>query len=182
MRTVQATMPSLVILSYLMLLRSTSFAQETAWLSDMDLSVMRQGWGEAQIDKSVQGKPLAMSGRTFEQGVGTHAKSVLHVQLDGKVEHFRAQVGMDDKTDGKGSITFQVYGDGRRLFDSGIIKGGDHPRDIGCARHTNGFVPERRTSGIQRSGDEPRRRIRIAALVCGRGYENGVPCTLCKTR
>lgn len=98
-------------------------ASEVVRLGQLDLSKMSSGWGKPLADKSVTGKPLSINGRTFEYGVGTHAGSVLHVKLDGKVERFWAFVGIDDATAGRGSIRFQIYGDGKRLLDSGVMKG-----------------------------------------------------------
>ena len=39
-------------------------------------------------------------------------------------------VGVDDETQGRGSVRFHVYGDGRRLFDSGVMKGGEPPKRV----------------------------------------------------
>jgi len=93
-------------------------------LGQLDLSKMSSGWGKPLVDKSVTGKTLSIAGRTFDSGVGTHAGSILHVKLDGKTERFRARVGVDDGAGGNGSIRFRLYGDGKKLFDSGLMKGG----------------------------------------------------------
>jgi alpha-galactosidase len=105
-------------------------ASEVVRLGQLDLSKMSSGWGKPLADKSVTGKPLSINGWTFEYGVGTHAGSVLHVKLDGKVERFRAFIGVDDATAGRGSIRFQIYGDGKRLLDSGVMKGKQDARPV----------------------------------------------------
>jgi alpha-galactosidase len=109
---------------------STAHAENIVRLGELDLSKMSSGWGTPLVDKSVTGKSLSIGGRTFDHGVGTHAESALHVTLDGKTERFRAQVGVDDATKGAGTICFQVYGDGKRLFDSGTVKGGQQARAV----------------------------------------------------
>jgi len=105
-------------------------ASEVVRLGQLDLSKMSSGWGKPLADKSVTGKPLSINGRTFEYGVGTHAGSVLHVKLDGKVERFRAFIGVDDGAGGRGSVRFQIYGDGKRLLDSGVMKGKQDGRPV----------------------------------------------------
>ncbi|MEK7996571.1 MAG: NPCBM/NEW2 domain-containing protein, partial [Planctomycetota bacterium] len=98
----------------------------TVRLSSLNLEKMTSGWGTTQKDKSVQSKPLRIGGRTFENGVGTHAPSVMYVDLKGGCRGFSAYIGVDDEVEGKtgGSIRFRVYGDGRLLFNSGVLKAG----------------------------------------------------------
>jgi len=104
--------------------------EEMVRLSSLDLSKMRQGWGQPQVDRSVQGKPIMIGGQRFERGVGTHACSVLHIRLDGRTERLVAYVGVDDETSGKGTVRFKIYGDGRKLFDSGVMRGGQEPEAV----------------------------------------------------
>jgi len=104
--------------------------ERVARLDELDLSKMTSGWGEPRKNQAVTEKPLRIAGRTYELGVGTHADSLLFVQLDGRAIRFRALVGVDDATDGKGSVRFRVYADGEKRFDSGVLKGGDKPKPI----------------------------------------------------
>lgn len=99
-------------------------------LSSLDLAKMRQDWGEPQVDQSITGRPLSIGGHIFERGVGSHASSSLRLELDGKAERFTAWVGVDDGAEGRGSLTFLIYGDGRKLFDSGVMKGGDAAKRV----------------------------------------------------
>ena len=99
-------------------------------LSALDLTKMQQGWGTPQVNRSVQKKKLTISGKEFKEGVGTHAPSVLYVRLDGKATRFSAFVGVDGETGRRGSVRFKIYGDGRRLFESGVMKGGTPPRKV----------------------------------------------------
>jgi alpha-galactosidase len=101
------------------------FASETLPLSALDLTKMTAGWGEPEVDRSCVGKRMSIAGREFERGVGTHANSLIYVQLDGRAERFRAFVGVDDETEGKGSVRFKVYVDDKIALDSGSMKGGD---------------------------------------------------------
>jgi len=104
-------------------------AAETVPLSSLDLTKMSAGWGKPLADKSIEGKPLSIGGRKFARGVGSHAPGVFWVQLNG-TQRFQSWVGVDDETAGKGTVRFKVFGDGRKLFDSGVMKGGDQAKRI----------------------------------------------------
>lgn len=120
----------LTALSFLLTLPAIASAQEQVPLSSLDLSFLKQGWGVPQVDKSIEGKPLTIGGRSFEHGVGSHAASVLFLELDGGTERFTAWVGVDGETGEKGSLSFRVYGDGKLLFDSGVMRGGDEAIEL----------------------------------------------------
>ena len=105
-------------------------AQERVPLSSLDLGKLRQGWGRPKIDRSIEDRPLSIGGRSFERGIGSHASSLLHLRLAGGTERFASWVGVDDETEGRGSVVFRVYADGRKRFDSGVMRGGDGPLRI----------------------------------------------------
>ncbi len=108
-----------------------SSATKTVWLSELDLTKMSAGWGKPVADKSVQDKMLSISGVKYEKGVGTHASSVMYVELGGQTKSFSAFVGVDDEVDGNiGSVRFQVFGDSNKLFDSGIVKAGQKAKKV----------------------------------------------------
>jgi len=74
-------------------------------------------------DQSASWKPLQMAGQRFEHGLGTHAPFVAMIRLDGKTEKFHAVVGVNDRHPDRGSVEFIVTGDGKVLFQSGVMKG-----------------------------------------------------------
>ncbi|GAG46001.1 unnamed protein product, partial [marine sediment metagenome] len=103
----------------------------TVWLSSLNLEKMTAGWGTPQKDKSIQSKPLTIAGRTFEKGVGTHAASLMYIDLKKSCRSFSAYVGVDDEVNGKiGSVRFRIYGDGKLLFNSGVLKTGDPAKKV----------------------------------------------------
>ena len=103
----------------------------TVWLSSLNLSKMTSGWGKAEIDKAVQGQPMSIAGQKFERGVGTHAKSVMYIDLKGGSTKFTAYVGVDDEVRGQvGSVEFRVYGDGELLWKSGVMKAGEAAKKV----------------------------------------------------
>jgi len=105
----------------------------TVGLQELDLSSMSQGWGTPQIDKSVGGQPLSIGGRQFVHGVGTHAVGEYALDLHGTATRFNAWVGVDDEAQPPGSATFQVVGDGNKLWDSGVIRRGEPAKEVGVS-------------------------------------------------
>lgn len=104
---------------------------KTVWLSELDLSKMTAGWGRPQADKSVQSNPLRIAGQEFEKGVGTHAHSIMYIDLAGQTQHFSAYVGVDDEVgNSTGTVRFKIYGDGKKIFDSGVMKTGQKAKKV----------------------------------------------------
>ena len=100
-------------------------------LEQLDLSAASSGWGTPQVAKAVTGAPLSIGGTTFEHGLGTHADGVVWVTLDGAPGTFRALVGVDDAAgDERASIVFRVFGNGRELWESGVCRLGQAPREV----------------------------------------------------
>jgi len=99
-------------------------------LSKFDLATMETGWGHPQAGKSVDGKPLKIGGKSYSDGIGTHADSSFSLLLDGKAGALSAEVGVDDETGSKGSVEFLVCCDGREVFRSGVLKGGAPARSL----------------------------------------------------
>jgi alpha-galactosidase len=127
---------SVLVCVLISLFSSCLYGEEIVPLSSLDLHKMRQGWGEAKIDQSVTGKPLAIGGQTFAHGVGTHARSVFYAQLNGGTSHFSAKVGVDDSQQGQpASVEFRVVGDGKTLFRSGVMKPGDAAKTVDVDLH-----------------------------------------------
>jgi alpha-galactosidase len=118
------------ILAWLTALPLALSAAESIPLQTLDLTLVQQGWGHAQTNRSIREKPLAIAGKTYAEGVGTHAKSTLWIQLDGGTERFRAQVGVDDACGGAGSVEFKVLGDGKTLWQSGTMKPGQAAKAV----------------------------------------------------
>jgi len=105
-------------------------APEVVWLSSLDLHHMRQGYGRPQVNRSIREKPLSIGGQVYAQGVGTHARSTLWVDLGGATERFVAAVGVDDAAGGPASVVFKIVADGRKVFDSGMMKPGQPAKRV----------------------------------------------------
>ncbi len=80
------------------------------------------------------GHPITLNGRRSSQGYGVHASSELRFSLKGsggaQCRLFTADVGVDDEVGGLGSVTFQVFADGVKLFDSGRMTGSSATKQV----------------------------------------------------
>jgi len=102
---------------------TTPAAASTTYLSDLPWASATAGWGTIHLDASIVGNPLTLRGVTYAKGIGTHAISQIVYNLNGQYNWFLSDVGIDDEelTRGTGTVDFQVIGDGKMLFDSGVV-------------------------------------------------------------
>jgi len=124
-----------VFTTILLSLVITQARAETFGLETLDLQYAEQGWGEPHADKSVDNHPLFIDGKRFNHGFGTHAISALKILLNGKGERFTATVGVDDEVGQRGSVVFKVVGDGKTLWESGVLRGGDAAKEVSVDLH-----------------------------------------------
>lgn len=77
------------------------------------------------------GKPLSIGGKIFAHGLGTHADSLVRLNLKGGTERFTALVGIDDAARSDSArVQFTVIADGKTLFKSRPLKLGDPAQSI----------------------------------------------------
>ncbi|MFC5002647.1 NPCBM/NEW2 domain-containing protein [Dactylosporangium cerinum] len=91
-----------------------------AWIS------ATSGWMSPTIDLSVGGwSPLSVLGQVYPTGLGVASPSTVRYYLGSQCRRLTAMVGIDDAVRNVGpegaTATFQVIGDGRVLFDSGLL-------------------------------------------------------------
>jgi hypothetical protein len=98
-------------------------AQGRLYVSQLAPLAVEQGWGGLREDSSVEDAPLRLRGKRFARGLGSHAPSRLLYEIPRGYDWFEAQVGVDDETNGAGSITASVYLDGRSVFESPVLTG-----------------------------------------------------------
>jgi alpha-galactosidase len=84
------------------------------------------GYALARVDRDgAGGGPLRMNGVTYPSGIGVASPSLVEYYLGGNCQTLHGSVGIDDSAgfdSNGGTATFQVLGDGKALFDSGVLK------------------------------------------------------------
>jgi alpha-galactosidase len=101
--------------------------------------VAQNGWGPYEINisngesKANDGRGMTMNGTAHDNGLGVHAPSLLEYPVAKQCSEFQATVGLDDEIDTQtkyGSVVFQVFGDGKKIYDSGIMRGNTPSKKI----------------------------------------------------
>ncbi|MDX3579209.1 NPCBM/NEW2 domain-containing protein, partial [Streptomyces sp. FL07-04A] len=72
-----------------------------------------------------QRSALSVADRRYAGGATVHGGSSVTVDLHRACTAYDALAGLDDLTLGLGGVAFSVYGDGTRLWSSGLVRGGD---------------------------------------------------------
>lgn len=94
-----------------------------------------QGWGEMGVNTCAHApgvKPMALQicDQAYEKGLGVHAPSETWIDLEGRFLSFQAEIGVQRQAQGVGSVVFQVYVDGEKCFDSGVMTEHDEARPV----------------------------------------------------
>jgi hypothetical protein len=95
---------------------------------------------EYRRDRSLDGTPLSIGGKTYARGLAIHSKTTLRYRIAGDYTHFQAVAGIDDTVSRltrkdapedyrSAYLRLVISGDGKPLFDS-IIEGTDPPRPL----------------------------------------------------
>ena len=109
-------------------LRAAEPPPNAMWLDSLDLSTVMQDYGEPHAGQSVEDQPLRLNGVAYVHGIGTHANSQWAIDLKGAATKFVAMVGVDDERTGGGSVTFEVWVDGKKQAATPVMHGGDPPQ------------------------------------------------------
>jgi len=100
-----------------------------AALGDLPWTYASNGFGPVERNSSNgeqeagDGRALQIGDQAYQSGLGVHAPSLLRFRLAGACTRFSAQIGVDDEVGSQGSVVFQVWSDGEKLFDSGTLTG-----------------------------------------------------------
>jgi Alpha-N-acetylglucosaminidase (NAGLU) tim-barrel domain/Alpha-N-acetylglucosaminidase (NAGLU) C-terminal domain/NPCBM/NEW2 domain/Alpha-N-acetylglucosaminidase (NAGLU) N-terminal domain/F5/8 type C domain len=72
------------------------------------------------------GKPIRLEGVAYGKGLGTNANADVRFELGGGCQRFTTVVGIDDAMDhtADGDVVVRVFGDGRKLADTGVLRSG----------------------------------------------------------
>jgi hypothetical protein len=98
-------------------------------VSDLSFLSASNGWGPVERDTSVgenqpgDGRPITVNGVTYAKGLGTNAVSDVRLYLGGACQTFSALAGVDDETNGGGTVTFTVLADGVPIATTPTVRG-----------------------------------------------------------
>ncbi len=108
------------------------------WISSLDLSKValrpartraRPRAGAAQPATPPPPPVYALGGVTYPHTVPLVSDRDMTIDLKGRAVRFASMVGIDDSVGaGRGSVIFGVWVDGKKVADSGVMKGGDAPK------------------------------------------------------
>ena len=105
------------------------------YLSDLaDRLESAQEWGQLGLDVASYGvfqnaAKLGIGEKKYAKGLG-HAPGWIEVDLEGLYDRFEAEVGVQAGAGEPASVVFQVLVDGKKVFDSGVMKLRDPPRTV----------------------------------------------------
>lgn len=112
-------------------------SQSRIWLSQQEpIEVLQVPWlgGSDDFlfpwrrDRTVSGRPLVVAGQRFGRGIGCHSRCELAFAVPAGARHFVASVGIADEVltlPARGAVEFRVLLDGKELWKSGLLRGGE---------------------------------------------------------
>lgn len=81
-------------------------------------------WVAPAENKNIGGQTMKLNGQAYTEGVGVTTTSGLEYNLGGCALRFQSDIGVDDSEGTRGSVIFQVFADGTKIYDSGMMTGG----------------------------------------------------------
>jgi hypothetical protein len=107
-------------------------------ISDLTPTSQTNGWGPIEKNKSNgeaganDGHTISLNGKNnYSFGLGVHANSDLVYDISKtNATVFASEVGVDDEVGNNGSVVFQVFVDGMKRYDSGLMTGSSVTQQI----------------------------------------------------
>ncbi|MBQ7256330.1 MAG: NPCBM/NEW2 domain-containing protein [Abditibacteriota bacterium] len=100
------------------------------YLSELTPTYAKQGFGVLEIDHNLDMGPLSCKGVKFKHGLASHAPAEIIYDLEGKYSKFATFIGLCDVYVDLGTVTYDIYVDGKNVFSSGLVRGSDLPRKV----------------------------------------------------
>lgn len=111
--------------------------EDYTYLTDYDWSSTQNSYTAPLKDISISAKTLRLTDEhsreiSYKRGIGAHSNSTIVYDLtDKNVDYFTSFVGVDRQMYGSvGSISFEVFVDGEKKFDSGLMNSRDPQKFI----------------------------------------------------
>lgn len=105
------------------------------YVSDLTPTEQKQDYGGRMVDMPTNASlgiknwsSLSVQYAFYRKGIGTHANSYQLFDIGGLFKKFAFDYGVDTEAGPKGSVTFEVWGDGKKLFASEKIGRYELPR------------------------------------------------------
>ncbi|MGL4774569.1 MAG: NPCBM/NEW2 domain-containing protein, partial [Clostridium sp.] len=102
------------------------------YLTDYEWKSTSNSYRAPNVDKSISSNDIRLTGKNgenivYERGIGAHSNSTIIYDLkDKNYDYFTSYVGVDRQMFGSvGSVTFEVWVDGEKKFDSGLMNSRD---------------------------------------------------------
>ena len=117
-------------------LRSQAINPGDNSLLDAPMTASTNGWGPIEMNMSNgesaprDGHTLSLKGQKFGAGFGVHAGSSMTFDLGGQCQTLTTTIGVDDYVGTRGTVIFQIFGDGNKIYDSGVMRGQDTPKNV----------------------------------------------------
>lgn len=115
---------------------ASTVPQTRTALSELEYRTATNAWGPIEPGRSNgsyaegDGTGMRIEGAAFTTGLGVHAGSELTYALDGTCTTFMAKVGVDDEVGARGSVVFEVIGDGTKLASTPTMTGGQPAQSL----------------------------------------------------
>ncbi|MFB6963254.1 NPCBM/NEW2 domain-containing protein [Streptomyces sp. NPDC056309] len=99
----------------------------TSYLSDLPWLSATNGYGPVERDTSNgesaagDGHPITLGKVVYAKGLGVHAESAVEFYTGGTCRTVTADVGVDDEKNGKGTVAFEIWADGRKAAATGVL-------------------------------------------------------------
>ncbi|MZD06472.1 alpha-galactosidase [Streptomyces sp. SID5785] len=103
----------------------------TSALGDLPWLGSTNGWGPVERNTSNgeseagDGNPLTVGGTVYATGLGVHADSSVDFYTARSCEKVTAQVGVDDEKGTAGTVTFEIWADGKKAASTGVLTNAD---------------------------------------------------------
>ncbi|MGL6106321.1 NPCBM/NEW2 domain-containing protein [Romboutsia sp.] len=106
--------------------------RDYTYLTKYDWKSAVQSYSTTRKDKSVSDKAIRLTNKNneevvYERGIGAHANATIIYDLSNKnYNYFTSYIGVDREMYNRpGSVSFEVYVDGQKQYDSGLMQARD---------------------------------------------------------
>ncbi len=90
-------------------------------LTEFDIARFDGGWRLPEINRNHTGRVITLANEAYKTGIGIPPNSEVEFEVKGAFASFSAVVGIDDGNRNNGQVEFILKGDGKTLWESGVI-------------------------------------------------------------